>query len=119
MLSLPSAVRIYLYAAPTDMRKSFDSLAALVQEHVGVDPFSGHWFVFRSRRGDRVKLLHWDRDGLALYYKRLEEGTFRFPSAIDAEAKSVEVTAEELSLLLWGIDPASVKRQERYRRASA
>lgn len=118
MLSLPSAVRIYLYAAPTDMRKSFDSLAALVQEHVSIDPFSGHWFVFRSRRGDRVKLLYWDRDGLVLYYKRLEEGTFRFPAAMDAKAKSVEVTSEELSLLLWGIDPASVKRQKRYRRAA-
>jgi transposase len=115
MLSLPQLVRIYLCAAPTDMRKGFDSLAALVAEELGGDPLSGHLFVFRSRRGDRVKLLYWDRDGLALYYKRLEQGVFCFPAAA-AEAKSLEVTAEELSLLLWGIDSASVKRQKRYRR---
>jgi transposase len=65
-----------------------------------------------------VKLLYWDRDGWALYYKRLERGSFRFPAA-DAKAKSLEVTAEELSLLLWGIDLASVKRQKRYRRGVA
>jgi transposase len=118
MLSLPQLVRIYLCAAPTDMRKGFDSLAALVAEELGGDPLSGHLFVFRSKRGDRVKLLYWDRDGLALYYKRLERGSFRFPAA-DAKAKSLEVTAEELSLLLWGIDPASVKRQKRYRRDAA
>jgi transposase len=118
MLSLPQLVRIYLCAAPTDMRKGFDSLAALVAEELGGDPLSGHLFVFRSKRGDRVKLLYWDRDGLALYYKRLEQGVFRFPAA-ETEAKSVEVTAEELSLLLWGIDPASVKRQKRYRREVA
>ena len=119
MLSLPQSVRIYLCTQATDMRKSFDSLAALVQEHLGGDPFSGHLFVFRGKRGDRVKLLLWDRDGFALYYKRLEKGTFRFPAALDAKAKSVEVTVEELSLLLWGIDPASVRRQKRYQRASA
>ena len=118
MLSLPQPVHIYLCAAPTDMRKGFDFLAALVAEELGGDPLSGHLFVFRSKRGDRAKLLYWDRDGLVLYYKRLEQGVFRFPSA-DAGAKSIEVTAEELSLLLWGIDPASVKRQKRYRRAAA
>jgi transposase len=118
MLSLPQLVRIYLCAAPTDMRKGFDSLAALIAEELGGDPLSGHLFVFRSKRGDRVKLLYWDRDGLALYYKRLERGSFRFPAA-DAKAKSIEVTAEELSLLLWGIDPASVRRQKRYCREVA
>jgi transposase len=118
MLSLPQLVRIYLCAAPTDMRKGFDSLAAIIAEELGGDPLSGHLFVFRSKRGDRVKLLYWDRDGLALYYKRLERGSFRFPTA-NTKAKSIEVTAEELSLLLWGIDPASVMRQKRYRRESA
>jgi transposase len=118
MLSIPQPVRIYLCAAPTDMRKGFDSLAAIVTEELGGDPLSGHLFVFRSRRGDRLKLLYWDRDGLALYYKRLEQGVFRFPAAA-VDAKSVEVTAEVLSLLLWGIDPVGVKRQKRYRRESA
>ena len=114
MLSLSELVRIYVCLAPTDMRKSFDSLAALVQDWLGHDPLSGHLFVFRSRRGDRVKLLWWDRDGLTLYYRRLEEGTFRFPTSNDPQARSIEVSAQELSLVLWGIDPASVKRQKRY-----
>ena len=80
MLSLSELVRIYVCMTPTDMRKSFDSLAAVVREGLGYDPLSGHLFVFRSRRGDRVKLLWWDRDGLTLYYRRLEKGTFRFPT---------------------------------------
>ena len=81
MLNLSELVRIYVCLAPTDMRKSFDTLAALVRDWLGYDPLSGHLFVFRSRRGDRVKLLWWDRDGLTLYYRRLEEGTFRFPTS--------------------------------------
>ena len=106
MLSLSELVRIYVCLAPTDMRKSFDSLAALVQDWLGYDPLSGHLFVFRSRRGDRVKLLWWDRDGLTLYYRRLEQGTFRFPTSNDPQARSIEVSAQELSLVLWGIDPS-------------
>jgi transposase len=69
MLSLSELVRIYVCLTPTDMRKSFDSLAAVVREGLGYDPLSGHLFVFRSRRGDRVKLLWWDRDGLTSYYR--------------------------------------------------
>jgi len=119
VLNLSELVRIYVCLAPTDMRKSFDSLAALVKEGLGYDPLSGHLFVFRSRRGDRIKLLWWDRDGLTLYYRRLEQGTFRFPTTGDSQARSVEISSQELSLILWGIDPSSVKRQERYRRVSA
>jgi transposase len=114
VLSLSELVRIYVCLTPTDMRKSFDSLAALVQEWLGHDPLSGHLFVFRSRRGDRMKLLWWDRDGWTLYYRRLEEGTFRFPTSNDTQARSMEISSQELSLVLWGIDPASVKRQQRY-----
>ena len=117
MLSLSELVRIYVCLTPMDMRKSFDSLAAVVREGLGYDPLSGHLFVFRSRRGDRVKLLWWDRDGLTLYYRRLEKGTFRFPTSHDPEARSIEISAQELSLVLWGIDPASVKRDARYQRA--
>ena len=87
MLSLPELVRIYCCTQPTDMRKGFDSLAALVRDWLGHDPLSGHLFVFRSRRGDRVKLLWWDRDGWTLYYKRLEQGVFRFPAVGDSEAQ--------------------------------
>ena len=117
MLSLSELVRIYVCLTPTDMRKSFDSLAAVVREGLGYDPLSGHLFVFRSRRGDRVKLLWWDRDGLTLYYRRLEKGTFRFPTSHDPQARSIEISSQELSLVLWGIDPVSVKRQSRYVRA--
>jgi transposase len=114
MLNLSELVQIYVCAQPTDMRKGFDSLAAVVRDWLGGDPLSGHLFVFRSRRGDRVKLLFWDKDGLAIFYKRLERGTFRFPAAGDPETRSIEVSAQELSLVLWGIDPASVKRHARY-----
>ena len=117
MLSFPELLRIYFCAQPTDMRKSFDTLAAVVREWLGHDPLSGHLFVFRSRRGDRVKLLWWDRDGLVLHYKRLERGTFRFPASPDPQARSIEISSQELSLVLWGIDPTSVRRQPRYERA--
>jgi len=118
VLSLSELVRIYVCLTPTDMRKSFDSLAAVVRDGLGYDPLSGHLFVFWSRRGDRVKLLWWDRDGLTLYYRRLEKGTFRFPTTNDPEARSMEISSQELSLVLWGIDPASVKRQPRYQRTA-
>jgi transposase len=118
VLNLSELMRIYLCTQPTDMRKGFDSLAAVVRDWLGYDPLSGHLFVFRSRRGDRVKLLFWDKDGLVQYYKRLEQGVFRFPVGGDPEARSIEVSAEELSLVLWGIDLASVKRQQRYQKAS-
>ena len=102
---------------PSDRDPVGGNGAALVRDHLGYDPLSGQLFVFRSRRGDRVKMLCWERDGFTLYYRRLEEGTFRFPAATDPNAHSVEVSAQELSLLLWGIDPSSVKRQKRYQRA--
>lgn len=118
MLSLPPAVRIFLCARPADMRKSFDGLAQMVRDHLGADPLSGHLFVFRNKTGDRLKLLYWDADGLALWYKRLEEGIFRFPLSADG-AGGVEVRAADLMLLLDGVDPASVRRQKRYRRPAA
>jgi transposase len=82
----------------------------MVRDHLGCDPLSGQLFVFRSRRGDRVKMHCWERNGFTLYYRRLEEGTFRFPAATDANVRSVEVSAKELSLLLWGITPKTLPR---------
>lgn len=109
MLTLPPSVKIFLFAAPTDMRKGHDGLSALVVNELRADLFSGHLFVFVSRRGDRVKILAWDRGGLALWYKRLERGRFRLPE-IRADSKSVQMDSGELSMLLEGIDYSKVRR---------
>ena len=121
MIGLPSlsqldqeaATRIWLAAAPADMRCGFDRLAELARSVTSQDPLGGHLFLFRSRGGDRLKLLYWDRDGYVLWYKRLEEGTFKLPR-IDPGAASVELRASELAMLLDGIDLKSVKRVKRY-----
>ncbi len=123
MLRLPSlgeldqglGVRIYLCTSPADMRKGFDTLAALVREHLKHDPLSGHLFLFVGRDKDRIKILYWDSDGFAIWYKRLEEGTFRLPAAKDTGA-SVELKASELAMLLAGIDLTSIKRRKRFAR---
>jgi transposase len=115
MLSWPPTVRIFLAAESTDMRKGFDSLASLVESSMTLDPLSGHLFVFRSRRGDRIKVLWWDSDGYCLWYKRLEKGCFRFPAAAAQGAtKGVEVKAADLMMILDGVDLSSVRRQRRY-----
>ena len=115
MLSLPPAMRIWLSVQPADLRKSFDSLAALVRDGMGADPLSGDIFVFRNKSADRIKLLVWEEDGYAIWYKRLEKGTFRFPVAADGCAH-LEVCAADLIMLLAGIDLSSVKRSKRYHR---
>ena len=103
MLSLPSAMRIFLAVEPADMRNGFDGLARLVRDVVREDPLSGHLFVFRNRRRDRVKILFWDRDGLALWYKRLEKGTFRFPEAKNGRIEVTPAEAQEVLGKLTGI----------------
>ena len=124
MLRLPSlgemdqgmAHQIYLYTQPADMRKGFDSLAALVKDYLGHDPLSQDLFLFVGRNKDRIKILQWDGDGFLLWYKRLEEGTFRLPSAksTGASAPSLELKASELAMLLEGIDLVSIKRRKRF-----
>lgn len=111
-MSLPPAVRVFICTQPTDMRKSFDSLAALTREVLRQDPLAGHLFVFRNRTGDRAKVLWWDRSGYCLWYKRLEEGMFTFPGG---EGASAEVESAELALLLEGIDLAGAGRRKRFR----
>jgi transposase len=122
MISLPSlsqldgssAIRIWLCTGPTDMRRGFDRLAEQACTVTHQDPQSGHLFLFRSRSGDRLKALYWDKDGYALWYKRLEEGTFKLPR-LEAGQRSVELRASELAMILDGIDLSSVKRVKRYR----
>jgi transposase len=104
--------RMFLCATVADMRKGFDSLAALVRDHLGHDPLCGDLFLFVSRRRDRVKILYWDGDGYAIWYKRLEEGTFRLP-AIAADHRSVQIRASELAMLLEGIDLKALRRSPR------
>lgn len=116
MLSFPATVPIYLRMAPTDMRRGIDGLAHLVRDQLGHDPLSGHLFIFRNKRGDRLKALYWDRDGYALWMKRLEHGVFRFPRA---QKDCVTVTAAELAMILEGIDLASVRRHPRYAHGQA
>lgn len=101
MISVPGGARIWLACGITDMRKGFDGLAGIVQTQLAEDPFSGQLFVFRGRRGDRVKLLWWDGDGLCLFAKRLERGRFVWPNA---SSGSVHLSQAQLSMLLEGID---------------
>jgi transposase len=115
VIGLPAGTRIWLVAGATDMRKGFDGLSALVQTALRDDPFSGQLFVFRGRRGDRVKVLWWDGQGLCLYYKRLERGRFVWPRAQNGV---VHLTPAQLSMLLEGIDWRRPERTERPRHAA-
>jgi transposase len=118
MMHLPASVRVYLCASACDMRKSFDGLHALVTQSMELDAFAGHLFVFANRRRDRIKILYWDRDGFAVWAKRLEEGTYVMPFGESAE-KRREISAAELAALLSGIDLSQAKRRKRYRRGIA
>ena len=125
MISLPSlhtldraqAARIWLATGATDMRCGFDRLAERVRGVIGQDPLSGHYFVFRSRRGDRLKILLWDQDGFILWYKRLESGVFKLPR-VQEGTRSLELRASELAMILDGIDVSKLKRVPRYARIS-
>jgi transposase len=123
MIGLPSlraldtaqSMRIWLAAEAIDMRRGFDRLAEHARAVIGADPLGNNLFVFRSRRGDRLKILVWDRDGYVLWYKRLEVGVFKLPRA-EANAGSVELRASELAMILDGIDLSRLKRLPRYER---
>jgi transposase len=121
VLTLPPAVRIYVAIEPVDIRKAFDGLSAAVREVLRENPLSGHLFVFRNRRGDKLKILFWDRSGYCLFYKRLERGTFRLPVDVTEAATHLEMEAAELSLMFEGIDLRGARRRPRWdpREASA
>ncbi len=104
---------MFVCTQPTDMRRGFDGLSTMVEQVLKRDPFSGHLFVFRNRRKDRIKVLYWDRDGYAIWYKRLEKGTIQFSANLSDGA---ELRPADLAMLLDGIDPTKVKRRQRYSR---
>lgn len=117
MIGLTHGVKVYLCTTATDMRRGFDGLSGMAQTLLQQDPLSGHMFVFRNRNRDKLKILYWDQDGLAIWYKRLERGTFQFPT--DNESKEdvqtgVEISSSELSLLLGGIDLRTARKRKRY-----
>lgn len=116
MLTLSPAVRVYVASGTTDLRRSIDGLAALVRERFDQDPLSGHLFLFRNRRGDRLKILVWDRSGFWVLYKRLEEGTFAWPS--EADGAPVEMRNADLLLLLSGVDLTHTRRRRWYERVA-
>lgn len=113
MLSLGTTGAIYLAVDPQDGRKGIDGLAGVVTAALGRDPHSGDLFVFKNRRGDRLKILAWQGDGFALYLRRLETGTFAFPTARGVE---LAVTPTQLAMILGGLDPLTTRRRPRYSR---
>ena len=117
MLALTPSTTIYLAVKPTDMRKGFDGLSRIVSEHIERNVLEGGLYVFVNRRGDRLKLLWWQEDGLCVWYKRLEQGTFQLPQ-VNEHAKRVELSSTQLSLILGGIDLGSVRQRPRYRRTA-
>lgn len=113
MLSISPAVRIYLASEPIDMRKGFDGLTAIVENQLEEDVYSGNLFVFVSKRGDRVKILYWDRGGFIQFYKRLEKGRFKLPKGGDACA-SIDLESAQLAMLIEGIDYSRVRTPIRW-----
>jgi transposase len=114
VITIPRSVRIFIGSTPIDMRKSIDGLMAIVQEELREDAYSGHLFVFVSRRCGRVKILTFDKGGFVLYYKRLESGRFRLPH-MDPSSMAVEIDATQLAMLLDGIDFGRVRRPEHWK----
>jgi len=115
MIMLPPTVRIFLCTRITDMRKSFDGLSGLVQECFHQDLLTGHLFLFVNRRRDRIKMLYFDRDGLVIWYKRLEAGSFEMPST--TEPDGIELEPAQLAMILSGIDLKSARQRKRFRSA--
>lgn len=113
LFGLEEATKVFLYAQPTDMRKGFDGLYGLVLECLELDPRCGYLFVFLNSQRKCIKVLHWNNDGLALFYKRLERGTFKRPTA-RVNAPNSELTKEELFMILRGIDFEKTKKRKRY-----
>lgn len=117
MISLHANTRIFIALGATDMRKGFDGLCGVVTGVLQKDPLSGHLFLFVNRRRDKLKILYWDGDGLAIWYRRLEQGTFQMPSQQEG-CSNVEIRSDQLTMMLRGIDYANIKRRKRFSLAS-
>jgi len=117
MLSFPGKTRVYLCTAAVDLRKGFDGLSGLVETVFEQDVLDGHLFLFVNKRRDRLKALWWDQDGLAIFYKRLERGTFEAPR-VAGDAPHLELDATQLAMLLGGVSLAGARRRKRFRAAS-
>lgn len=111
---IPATVKFYLCLHPTDMRKGFNGLSAIVINELGEDPLSGHFYIFRNKVKNKLKILYWDRSGYAIWYKQLQEGKFHFPSCLDS---SIEIDTSTLSMILEGVDLTSIKYQKRFKLA--
>jgi transposase len=114
MLSLPPSVRIFVATQPVDGRKGADSLMVIVRDVFGHDPLGGHLFVFFSKRCDRVRIVYWDRNGFAMWSKRLERGRFHPVFSSDGVLRSISIEAAELALIVEGIDLAGARRRRRW-----
>ena len=111
MLTVSPGAKVYLAVAPVDLRRGHDGLCALVRGSLALDPYGGHFFVFVGRRGDRIKVLFWDRGGFVVYYKRLARGRFVLPT-LTADADRVVLDGTQLAMLLGGFDPVRTRRTE-------
>jgi transposase len=116
MLRFPASVRIFLCLEPADMRRSFDGLSGIVRSIIRESPTCGHLFVFRNKRRDRVKILWWDRDGFAIFYKRLEKGTFHFPASGDRGGQRCEVDQRDFAMILEGFEQNNLRKHSRFQR---
>ncbi len=114
MLSLPPSVRVFVATQPVDGRKGADSLMVIVRDVLGHDPLAGHLYVFFSRRCDRVRVVYWDRNGFAMWSKRLERGRFRPAFSTDGKLLASAIESAELALVLEGIDLAGARRRPRW-----
>lgn len=114
MMGLPPTVKVYICVNPVDFRRQHDGLSSCVRHILSANPMSGHLFVFTNKRGNGIKILFWDRNGFALFYKKLCRGTFKFPQSIEPTASSVQIESPELALILEGIDLKGAKRRGRW-----
>ncbi len=108
-------LRIFLCTTPTDMRKNSNGLTGIVRKSMMLDPLSGHLFIFKNQRGDRLKVLYWDGDGIAIWYKQLQRGTFRFPDLQNYSSAGLEIDHSTLRMILDGIDLSTIRRQNRFK----